>query len=109
MRVRTRLLTSFAFPVALGLSALVSAGCESENLLACQGFVAHYQGLTCTDGAAPDVDCNAFADYPCPIDDYFACLEQGHTCNANNALQVTLSRTNPDGTTTTCAELLACE
>lgn len=104
MRVPARLLSLFV--LALALAPL---GCESENAVACQGFVEHYQALPCTGGTPPDVDCNAFADYPCPIDDYFTCLEQGHTCNEQNQLTVQLARENADGTTTTCAELLDCE
>lgn len=103
MRVRTRLLIPFSLLVPFAL------GCESENFEACQGFVAHYQQLPCTGGALPDTDCNAFADYPCAIDDYFTCLEQAHTCSEANELVVQLSRENPDGTTTTCSELLDCE
>lgn len=104
MRVRTRLLIPLA-----ALALAFALGCESENFAACEGFVRYYQQLPCTGGALPDVDCNAFSDYPCPIDDHFQCLEQGHTCNEANELRVDLSRANPDGTTTTCAALLDCE
>lgn len=93
---------------ALALS-LVSLGCENENLAACQGFVDHYRSLPCTGGAAPEVDCNAFSDYPCVVDDYFTCLEQGHTCNEAGDLAVTLVQEAPDGTTYACADLLDCE
>lgn len=103
MRVAARLLS--ACSLALLLAPL---GCENENATACQGFVEHYQALPCTGGARPDVDCNAFADYPCVVDDYFTCLEQGHTCSEDNELVVDVVQ-DVDGGTTTCADLLDCE
>lgn len=103
MRGAAGLLSGFVVVLAL-------AACESENAAACNSFVAHHQSLPCAAGIDPGVDCNAFADYPCPITDYFACLEQGHTCNEEGELVVDVVREGDGGPgQSTCADLLDCE
>lgn len=98
--------------VALGSIALAGAllaGCENENAAACAAFVAHHESLPCAAGTNPGVDCNAFADYPCLIEDYFTCLEEGYTCSEAGVLVVEVVREDAEGNTYTCADLLNCE
>lgn len=91
------------------LASAVLAGCENENAAACAAFVAHHDSLPCAADTNPGVDCNAFSDYPCLIEDYFACLEEGHSCNEAGELVVDVVREDAAGEAYTCADLLNCE
>ncbi len=108
--MRSAVVLKLPLLVLTAVGALVLGACESENAAACQGFVDYHQSLPCAAGADPGVDCNAFADYPCPIDDYFACLQEGYTCSAEGALVVDVVREDAASQTSyTCADLLDCE
>lgn len=93
------------------LAALLTvlAGCESENEAACRQYLAYYTSLPCAAGVDPGVDCNAFADYPCPIADYFDCQQQGHTCDEAGGLSVDVTRKAGEEVIGTCSDLLDCE
>lgn len=106
MRGSAGLLSPLLVLLAVGLLA---SGCESENAVACQRFVGTYASLPCAAGTDPGVDCNAFADYPCPIDDYFTCLEGAYSCNEAGDLEVDLGLDAGPGQPATCADLLDCE
>ncbi len=80
MRLRARLL------ILAGALVFGASGCGSENLDACQAYEAYfYQTLAqCTAGLDDGIDCPAIAGYPCPINNYFTCLQAGQTCNGEN-------------------------
>jgi hypothetical protein len=63
----------------LGVAAC-GLGCENENVAACQAYVEAFGNKACFDGVDPGVDCNAFADYPCAVPDYFDCLADTQQC-----------------------------
>jgi hypothetical protein len=95
--------------IVCALALWPSLACESENLAACQAYTEYFTALPCAAGVDPGVDCNAFADYPCPVPDHFQCLEQTQFC-AEGELFVC---NNPDDpgcgrTFASCAELLDC-
>lgn len=66
--------------LVLPLQAAILSGCENENVAACEAYVERFSLLPCTTGIDPGVDCNAFADYPCAVPDYFSCLETTQQC-----------------------------
>jgi len=110
-RVLSRsLVTSLAL---LALPVLFT-GCENENVIACESYVESFGAKGCTVGIDPGVDCNAYADYPCAVPDYFSCLETTQQCR-DGELYI-CNDTNPDApdpqclglTLSACADELDC-
>lgn len=69
---------------AFALVVACSSGCDNENVAACQAYVEAFAQKPCNQGTDPGVDCNAFADYPCPVPEYFECLEVTQQCEADD-------------------------
>lgn len=96
----------------LGGSSLVlglfMGGCDSPNAVSCESFVDQFEALPCAAGKQPGVDCNAFADYPCDVTDYFDCLKGAHTCAESGELEVNLTLEGSEDLTANCADLLDC-
>lgn len=60
-----------------------AVACDDENRAACESFEERFYGLPCAEGLSSGVDCNAYADYPCPLTDYFQCLEGAERCEGD--------------------------
>lgn len=73
--------------VALVGSAVALTGCESQNAAACQQYQRHFGGLPCAAGVESGIECEAFADHPCDLTPYFACLCAGQTCDEQQGLK----------------------
>ncbi len=64
-----------------------AGACEGENRAACEQYQQSFEALPCAGGRESGVDCNAYADYPCEIPDFFGCLEQRQRCEEDVLVQ----------------------
>jgi hypothetical protein len=83
--------------------ALLGGGaeaCVSDNHVACEEYQQAFEALPCAAGLESGVDCNAYADYPCPVPSFFRCLQQRQRCEEGVLVQ--------DGVGA-CLEELACK
>jgi hypothetical protein len=82
--------------IAVASAGLWATACESESYAQCVAFRDDFTALACTEGIDPGVDCNAYQDFPCPTEDYFDCLSDGHTCDEDGDLAVDVAECNLD-------------